>query len=205
MHIIPDPHDLTSAKTPMPYSAPHLKRGRTQLCSTAFPSRFLPIQVPQDGAGEGCAAPPKHAVNCPHGGELQLLQGGSWLWWMNHLAAWGPSWGGWHKPNPGDKLGRKGWAGYCEECGGERDHGEAMGKGNSILEILFPPLDAEPTPGMGEAEPNLPVSWGMEQVGSHPRLLALPLPADQPSHAPNVPHLLPSLEQPGPRVAQPEL
>ena len=30
----------------------------------------------------------------------------------------------------------------------------------------------------------------MEPVGSHPHLLAFPLPAEKPSHALNVPHLL---------------
>lgn len=83
------------------------------------------------------------------------------------------------------------------------DHGQAMGKGNCTLEILLSPPDSEPTPRMGEAEPNLPMSWGMEQVESHPYLLVFPLSADQASHSLHVPHLLSQDSQD--RVGQPAL
>lgn len=138
--------------------------------------------MPQVRAGGGCTASPERVVNCPHGGELQIPQGNSWLWQMNDLTAWGPSWGRWHKPNPGDKLGGEAGQGAVRDLGEKGDHGQAMGQDNSTLEILIPPSDPQPTPGMGEAEPNLPTSWGMEQVGSHPHLLAFPLPADQRSY-----------------------
>lgn len=78
------------------------------------------------------------------------------------------------------------------DVGEKGDHGQAMGKGNGTLEILLPPPDPEATPGMGEPEPKLLMCRRMEQVGSHPHLLAFPLPADQPSHALSVPYLLPS-------------
>lgn len=94
-------------------------------------------------------------------------------------------------PIQGTSWGGETGQGTVRDVGEKGDHGQAMGKGNSTLEIL-PPPDPEPTAGMGEAKPNLPMSWAMEQVGSHPRLLAFPLPADQPSHVLNIPHVLPS-------------
>lgn len=63
-----------------------------------------------------------------------------------------------------------------------------MGKGSGTLEILLP-LHPEPTLGMGEAKSRTCPCPG-ELVGSLPHLLALPLPADQPSHILKVLHLL---------------
>ena len=119
-------------------------------------------------------------MSCPRVRKPQLPRGDAWLWLLNHLAAWDPSWGGWHKPNPGDKLGGEAGQGTVRDLGEKGDRGQAIGKGSSTLEIRLPLSDTELTPGMGEAEPNLPMSGGGEQVGSHPHLLAFRLPADQP-------------------------
>lgn len=51
---------------------------------------------------------------------------------------------------------------------------------------LFPLSDPVSTPEIDEAGPTLLMSWGMEQVWSHPHVLASPLPAEQPSHTFNV-------------------